>query len=397
MNKINNKNLLLLGITLFSMFFGAGNLIFPPFLGFEAGTKTLPAFIGFVITAVVFPVLGVVAAARVGGIDKLCEKIHPLFGRIFTLIIYICIGPLLAIPRTAGTSYAMFGFITEQAGDGTVFGLSVQLLLSIGFSALFFLAAGLLARNPEKLKDVLGKRMTPVLLFLIAAMFVASLLHPELTSGAPTERYAKGALMAGFVDGYQTMDTLAAMVFGIVIALNIRALGVTDNKLVATTTIRAGFIAGTVLALIYGILAFMGADSRSAVETAGNGTDILSALCGVFFGRLGPIVLAAIFFLACFNVCVGLLASCAEYFSENFRALSFDRWLVVFTVWSFLISIIGLDAIISFSSPILSLIYPVALVIIALNLIPLRFVQTKIFFRAAVLLAFVYSLWSLLA
>ena len=221
--------------------------------------------------------------------------------------------------------------------------------------------------------------MTPVLLFLIAAMFVASLLHPELTSGAPTERYANGALMAGFVDGYQTMDTLAAMVFGIVIALNIRALGVTDNKLVATTTIRAGFIAGTVLALIYGILAFMGADSRSAVDTADNGTDILSALCGVFFGRLGPIVLAAIFFLACFNVCVGLLASCAEYFSENFRALSFDRWLVVFTVWSFLISIIGLDAIISFSSPILSLIYPVALVIIALNLIPLRFVQTKIF------------------
>lgn len=397
MNKIDHKNLLLLGITLFSMFFGAGNLIFPPFLGFEAGTNTLPAFVGFVITAVVFPVLGVVAAARVGGIDKLCEKIHPLFGRIFTLIIYICIGPLLAIPRTAGTSYAMFGFVTERAGNGSIFGLSVQLVLSIGFSALFFLAAGLLARNPEKLKDVLGKRMTPVLLFLIAAMFVASLLHPELTSGAPTERYATGALAAGFVDGYQTMDTLAAMVFGIVIALNIRALGVTDNKLVATTTIRAGFIAGTVLALIYGILAFMGADSRSAVDTAGNGTDILSALCGVFFGRLGPIVLAAIFFLACFNVCVGLLASCAEYFSENFRALSFDRWLVVFTVWSFLISIIGLDAIISFSSPILSLIYPVALVIIALNLIPLRAVQTKLFFRAAVVLAFGYSLWSLLA
>lgn len=392
MNKIDHKNLLLLGITLFSMFFGAGNLIFPPFLGYQAGTNTPAAFIGFVITAVVFPVLGVVAAARVGGIDKLCEKIHPLFGRIFTLIIYICIGPLLAIPRTAGTSYAMFGFITERAGEGTV-----QLLLSVGFSALFFLAAGFIARDPAKLKDVLGKRMTPVLLFLIAAMFVASLLHPELTSGTPTERYATGALAAGFVDGYQTMDTLAAMVFGIVIALNIRALGVTDNKLVAATTIRAGFIAGTVLALIYGILAFMGRDSASVVEHAENGTDILSALCGVFFGKLGPVVLAAIFFLACFNVCVGLLASCAEYFSENFRALSFDRWLVVFTVWSFLISIVGLDAIISFSSPILSLIYPVALVIIALNLIPLRVVQTKACFRLAVIAAFLYSLWSLLA
>ena len=141
MKRLDTKNMLLIGITLFSMFFGAGNLIFPPFLGYEAGTNVLPAFIGFVITAVVFPVLGVAAAAWVGGIDKLCEKVHPLFGKIFTLVIYICIGPLLAIPRTAGTSYAMFGFITDKAGESSVFGMPVQLLISIAFSALFFAAS----------------------------------------------------------------------------------------------------------------------------------------------------------------------------------------------------------------------------------------------------------------
>lgn len=396
MNTLSMKQLLLLGITLFSMFFGAGNLIFPPFLGYESGERVLLAFIGFVITAVIFPVLGVAAAAWVGGIDKLCEKVHPLFGKIFTIVIYICIGPLLAIPRTAGTSYAMFDFITAKAGEGTILGVPVQLLLSIVFSALFFTAAGLLARDPAKLKDILGKRMTPILLFLIAVMFIASLFHPELVPGLATDRYASGAITAGFVDGYQTLDTLAAMVFGIVIALNIRAMGVSNNKDVAIITIKSGVIAGTVLALIYGILAFMGADSITLVDEAENGTAILSALCGVFFGRLGPIILAAIFFLACFNVCVGLLASCAEYFSENFRFLSFNKWLVVFTVWSFVISIMGLDAIIRFSTPILNLIYPVALVIIALNLIPLRFVQTKAFFRVVVVLTFVASLYSLL-
>lgn len=326
MNTLSMKQLLLLGITLFSMFFGAGNLIFPPFLGFQAGERVLPAFIGFVITAVIFPVLGVAAAAWVGGIDKLCEKVHPMFGKIFTIVIYICIGPLLAIPRTAGTSYEMFNFITAKAGEGTLFGVPVQLLLSIAFSALFFAAAGLLARDPAKLKDILGKRMTPILLFLIAVMFIASLFHPELVPGLATDRYASGAVMAGFVDGYQT---LAAMVFGIVIALNIRAMGVTNNKDVAVITIKSGVIAGTVLALIYGILAFMGADSITLVSAdVENGTAILSALCGVFFGRLGPIILAAIFFLACFNVCVGLLASCAEYFSANFHFLSFNKWLV---------------------------------------------------------------------
>ena len=396
MKRLDTKNMLLIGITLFSMFFGAGNLIFPPFLGYEAGTNVLPAFIGFVITAVVFPVLGVAAAAWVGGIDKLCEKVHPLFGKIFTLVIYICIGPLLAIPRTAGTSYAMFGFITDKAGESSVFGMPVQLLISIAFFFFFFAGAGILARDPSKLKDILGKRMTPILLILIAAMFVASLFHPELTSGVPSEKYASNAVMAGFVDGYQTMDTLAAMVFGIVIALNIRALGVTEGKDVAMITIKSGIIAGVVLALIYGVLAFMGADSGNIVSEAGNGTAILTALCGVFFGRLGPVVLAAIFFLACFNVCVGLLASCSEYFSQNFKFLSFNKWLIVFTVWSFLISIMGIDAIISFSAPVLSLIYPAALVIIVLNLIPVGFIQTKAFFRTAVAVAFIYGIYTVL-
>ncbi len=396
MKKPGAKGLILIGITLFSMFFGAGNLIFPPFLGYEAGSLTLPAFSGFVITAVAFPVLGVAAAAKAGGVERLCEKIHPLFGKAFTLLIYICIGPLLAIPRTAGTSYAMFDFITERAGSGSLAGISVQLLVSVLFSALFFAGAGVLARKPERLKDILGKRMTPVLLILIAVMFFASLFHPELKPALPAQRYAENAFMAGFVDGYQTMDTLAAVVFGIVIAVNIRALGIEDNSEIALMTVKSGVIAGAVLALIYGLLAYMGADSASVAGSATNGTEILSALCGVFFGSLGPVILAAIFFLACFNVCVGLLASCARYFSETFPVLSFDRWLLLFTVWSFLISIIGIDAIISLSSPILSVIYPPALVIIVLNLLPFGFIQTKAFYRVTVALAFVYSIYTLM-
>ena len=396
MKKLDSRKLILVGVTLFSMFFGAGNLIFPPYLGYLAGNEALTAFAGFVITAVVFPVLGVTAVAKTGGLDHLCQKVHPGFALLFSFAVYLCIGPMLAIPRTTSTSYAMFAFLTDRLGDGRIMGISIQFAVSFIYSLLFFLAAGIVAKRPEKLKDRLGKRLTPILIALIVILFIAGMLHPELPVGEASGAYADGAFGTGFVEGYNTMDTLAAMVFGIVIALNIKDLGIEDNASIAKETIRGGVIAGIVLASMYGMLTFLGTRSGSLISGAQNGTEILTALAGGFFGDLGSVILAAIYFIACFNVCVGLLASCAEYFSDTFSFLSFNKWLLVFTVWSFLISILGIDMIISFSAPILSLIYPVALVIILLNLLPLKFVQTKAFFRVAVTAAFIYSIYTLI-
>lgn len=378
------------------MFFGAGNLIFPPYLGYGAGTAAVPAAVGFVLTAVVFPVLGVTAVAKVGGLDHLCERVHPKFSLLFSIIVYLCIGPMLAIPRTAGTSYSMFAFLTDRLGDSSVFGISAQFLASICFSAVFFIAAGLIAHRPEHLKDLFGKCMTPILIVLILLLFGGALLHPEYPASAPSALYAGRAFGQGFVDGYQTMDTMAAMVFGIVIAININALGVKDNKAVALETIRGGVIAGIFLALMYGMLTFVGARSGSLVSGAQNGTEILTAASRAYFGEAGAVILALIFFIACFNVCVGLICSCAEFFADKFRFLRFSQWIWVLTVWSFLISIAGLNMILAVSVPVLSVVYPVAIIIIIMNLLPLPVLQRSSVQRGAVILALAYGVFSVL-
>ena len=238
--QLRGKELFLVGVTLFSMFFGAGNLIFPPFVGYQAGSVSLPAFLGMALTAVCFPVLGVVAVAKVGGTDRLCSKIHPSFAIVFTILVYLCIGPMLAIPRTASTSYSMFAFLTARFDGMTLVGIPMDWVLRAAFSLVFFIGAYHLAKRPARFKDILGKWMTPVLLLMIVVMFVAGLFCLKDVPAAPQEAYASGAFMKGFVEGYNTMDTLAAIVFGIVIALNVQACGVTERKAVARSIMKAG-------------------------------------------------------------------------------------------------------------------------------------------------------------
>ena len=394
--KLDGKRIILLGVTLFSMFFGAGNLIFPPYLGYLAGQEAVPAFIGFMLTAVVFPVLGVTAVARTGGLDHLCEKVHPAFALVFSFAVYLCIGPMLAIPRTTSTSYAMFAFLTDRLGEGNVFGINIQFAVSFIYSLLFFIAAGMVAKHPEKLKDRLGKKLTPILILLILVLFFAGLMHGELTVNEASGAYADSAFGTGFVEGYNTMDTLAAMVFGIVIAMNIRDFGITDNASIAKETIRGGVIAGIVLASMYGMLTFLGTRSGSLISGAQNGTEILTALSGSFFGDLGSVILAAIYFIACFNVCVGLISSCAKFFSEKLSFMGFDAWRWAITAWSFCISIMGLNVILAISVPILSVIYPVAMAVIVLNLIPFKAFGNPLLHKAVVVLALIYGIYTVI-
>lgn len=396
MKKLDNAKLLLVGITLFSMFFGAGNLIFPPYLGYLAGANAIPAFIGFVITAVVFPVLGVTAVAKTGGLDHLGNKVHPGFALLFSFAVYLFIGPMLAIPRTASTSYAMFGFLTDRFKDSSILGMDAQFFISIIYALVFFIGAGIVAKRPEKLKDRLGKRLTPILIILILVLFVAGLTHSGLSVNETSGAYAENAFGTGFIEGYNTMDTLAAMVFGIVIADNIRDLGVKDNASVAWETIRGGVIAGIVLASMYGMLTFLGMRSGDLISNAQNGTDILTALAGGFFGSFGSVILAVIYFIACFNVCVGLISSCAKYFAEKVHFLSFDAWRWILTAWSFGISIMGLNTILSISVPLLSIIYPVAMSVIILNLLPVKILEKPIVHKIVVIAALLYGIYTVL-
>ncbi len=358
--KLSNRNLLLVGFTLFSMFFGAGNLIFPPFLGAMAGERTWSAMAGFLISAVGLPVLGVAAVAMSGGLMKLAGRVHPRFAFVFTLLIYLSIGPCLAIPRTASTSFEMA--VLPYLGKTGPSESTAQLM----YSAVFFAIAMGLALKPEKLTDRLGKILCPTLLILIAVIFTGCLVWPLGPYGAVDASYASGAVSKGFLEGYQTMDTIAALNFGIIIAMNIQAKGVSEEGSVVRETIKAGVIAGILMALVYGALAHVGAPAAREMASVGNGARILTFVADRVFGKAGMILLGLIFFIACLNTCVGLLSCCSEYFTTVFPVLGYRAWLVVFGLVSVVISNVGLNRILAFSVPVLNIIYPVAIVLIAL-------------------------------
>ena len=214
------KTSLVVGITLFSMFFGAGSLIFPPYLGAQSGTLLAPAFVGLALSAIGLPVLGVLAVALNGGLPNLAGKVGAKFRPIFTVIIYLAIGPCLAIPRTASTSFSMAA--VPFLGD--------SLLLRVVYSAIFFGIALAVAFHPEKISSVLGRITGPLLLILIFAIVAACFMNTPGQAGAAQGAYAVSPLPEGFIYGYQTMDAIAALVYGIVIAQNIRSRGIQENK-----------------------------------------------------------------------------------------------------------------------------------------------------------------------
>lgn len=359
MEKFKFKDRLLIGVTLFSMFFGAGNLIFPPFLGAEAGKNTVVAFIGFLLSAVCLPVLGVIAVTKLGGINNLASRIHPKFAFVFILILYLAIGPCLAIPRTASTSFSMA--VTPFWNGDKLW------IIQIIYTAVFFIATSLVALHPEKLTEFLGKRLTPILLALIVVLFVGSLVHPAGQIADAKNAYTSNAGVSGFLYGYQTMDTLAALNFGMIVAMNVREKGIKKEKSVMFETINAGWIAGLLLFAVYGMLAYVGAVSSGAFPDTVDGTETLTKTVLFLFGKVGAVLLAVIFVIACFNTCVGLLSCCGKYFNEVFPKVSYKAWVFVFSAFSMIISNVGLEAILKFSVPVLNAIYPMAILLIFLS------------------------------
>lgn len=357
MEKLDKKNRLLMGITLFSMFFGAGNLIFPPFVGAMAGKSSLIASAGFALSAIGLPILGVAAVTKSGGLENLASRVHKKFAFVYILILYLSIGPCLAIPRTASTSFSMAVVpFVKEVKEGH------QLIYSI----VFFVVAMLIALKPEKLTEYLGKKLTPCLLVLIVIIFVGSFLHPAGKLALPTGGYEELPMIKGFLDGYQTMDTLAALNFGMIIAMNIREKGIQKEQSIMKETIFAGWIAGIILCIVYGMLLYAGAISSETFKGAKDGTEILTALTQFLFGRVGVIILALVFLIACLNTCIGLLSCCGKYFHSIVPKISYRNWVFLFAFVSMIISNIGLTKILELSVPVLNAIYPVAIVLIIL-------------------------------
>lgn len=359
--KLSRNKMLLVSFMLFSLFFGAGNLIFPPFLGQNAGSHTLPAMLGFLATAVVLPVLGVVVVARFDGLDRLGQQVGKRFAIVFTLLIYLSIGPGLGIPRAASVPFemAVAPYLPESANT------TVWMLV---YSLVFFLVALWLCMTPGKLVNRIGHFLTPSLLVLLVFLFVCFLFRGEVNVAPSQTAYDAAPFLKGFSEGYQTMDTIAALNFGLVIATTLGSFGMTEKRDRMRHTVLASIFAGTILALVYAMLSYMGMCSSGVYAIQENGAWTLRCIVYQLFGAPGAVLLAAIFTLACLTTCVGLINSISQYFSTLFGKLSYRQWVLVMTGFSFLVCNLGLNAILSISIPILNAIYPVAIVLILLGL-----------------------------
>lgn len=356
-------------LTFFSMFFGAANLIFPPFLGAQAGSSTPVAAIGFIVSAVGLPVLGVLAVSSAGGFEYLANRVSPRFAIFLALAIILTIGPCFAIPRTATTSFEM---------AVVPFTASIPLWLTrLIYSAVFFLLSFFLAQRPEILSRTLGRFMGPLLLAMIVVLFVACLIVPHGTFPEANGNYAQSQLSQGFLDGYQTMDLLAALYFGIVISANVKQMGVTGVSGNRRETGYAGLGTGVLLIIIYGALAFIGMVSGAITPVnpvTDTGATVLTNLSASAFGPAGTAFMGVIFIVACFNVCTGLISTCGTFFHDHFPSVanhpvSYRTWSAIFAAFSFLVSNAGLNAIIAVSVPVLSALYPIAIVLVVLSLL----------------------------
>lgn len=380
--KLTPRQLTLIGSMLLGLFFGAGNLIFPLILGAKAGQNLPAALLGLLITAVGIPLLGVmsIGLARSEGLLDLSGRVSPRFRILFTCALYLTIGPLFAIPRCAATSFTI--------GVSPFVGEHMR-LWQLGFSLCFFGAVLFFSLKPSKILDSVGKFLNPAFLLFLGIMLVTALVNPvqSVASVAPSGDYVHSAFSAGFLQGYDTLDALASLAFGIIVIRTVRQLGVTEPGRVAVSTVNAGLVSMSLMGLIYAATALVGAQSfglyaERLSDSGFTGGDAFAIIARHYFGKGGGLLLAVTVTLCCMKTAVGLVTSCAETFEEMFPGkLSYARWAVLFSGTSLLISNFGLSKIIEFSAPVLYFLYPLAIVLILLGLFGRFFGHAGVVYR----------------
>ena len=362
---LNRKETVFVASMLFGMFFGAGNLIFPVSMGQLSGSNMWQAAAGFLITGVGLPLLGVAALgiSREDGLMGLSSRVGRRYGKFFTCILYLTIGSFFAIPRCATVAYTV--------GVERIIPDSMQTAVLAVFSLLFFAAVLFFSLRPGEILTWIGKVLNPLFLLFLGLLVIRALLSPmgSISGAAPEGAYAAGAFYQGFLEGYNTMDALAGLAFGIIVVNVIRDLGVENPGDVAKNTVRSGILSSVLMAVIYVLVTVVGAQSRGVFPPSSNGGEALALIAGHYFGPAGAVILAAAVTLACLKTAVGLITSCGETFQKIFpKGPSYRIWAVLFSTLSFLIANLGLDAIVSWSKPVLLFLYPLAITLILLTL-----------------------------
>lgn len=363
--KLSFKSTLLVGSLLFGLFFGAGNLIFPVYMGQLAGNNMVMATIGFLVTGVTLPILGVVASAisRSESLYEMAKPVSPVYSILFTCALYLTIGPLFAIPRTATVAFEV-GLTSFVSAEYLQLGLFI-------FSLFFFALTLYYSLKPGRILDWVGKYLTPAFVLLLSIIIIATIVQPmgQIDEFMPQGAYQERAFFTGFLEGYHTMDALASLAFAIVIISNIERLGIMNPRRKAVETLKAGIVCLLGMGAIYAALVYMGTSSLGSVSEGANGGVILSLVSQHYFGYAGQVLLALIVFVACLKTAIGLITSCAQMFSEMFpNSISYNNYAILFTLTSLVIANFGLETIIQLSLPVLMFLYPLAIALILLSL-----------------------------
>ena len=377
--------LVITSLTLFSMFFGAGNLIFPPMMGAAAGDAFPFAIAGFLIGGVALPVISLIAVAVAGAdIRDLAGRGGVVFGVLFSVVVYLSVGAFYALPRTGAVSFATA--ITPITGwDSTA--------ASVAYNAVFFGIALTLSFNPNRIVDNLGKVLTPALITLLVVLVWKAVTVLPVPERAASGDYAGAPLSSGLLAGYMTMDSLASLAFGIVVVSSLNYRGISGRKATLRGTSFAAVVAGLLLGAIYVGLGMIGRIIPNP-EKYSDGAALLADAARIVLGSAGQIVLALIVVLACMTTAVGLLASSSQFFARLIPGVPYRSWLVGFTIISFTFASAGLQTILSIAGPVIGLIYPIAITVVFATLLGAAFtrIDTGRAFRCS---AWVATFWSL--
>lgn len=353
---------LVTGLMLFALFFGAGNLIFPPVLGASAGDRLPAVMAGFLITGVLLPLVAVIAVSTSGeGILGLARRVGGRFGAVAPAAVYLSIGPLYAIPRVVTVAYEL---ATRPVLE--LLGAAPDWWTLPVHAAGFLVVSVLIALRPSRLADRVGRWLTPALLILIAVLCVATIAGDDVVERAASGPYAAAPFSTGLTQGYLTMDVLAATVFGIVVIQTLRSRGIGSTGRVVRATAAAGGIAATLLAAVYIGLAMIGARTGGAAD---DGTALLRSAASSALGPAGVIVFAAIVILACLTTSVGLLSAWAGYAYATLPRTTFSRHLIAGAGCALILSNLGLAVIIKIVAPLTLLLYPITITLVAATIL----------------------------
>ena len=388
--RLTAKQYIILASMLFGMFFGAGNLVFPVSMGQQAGANLWPAIAGFCLTGVGIPLLGIAAMgiSRSEGLFDMCLRIGRPYAYFFTMLLYLSIGPLFAIPRTATVSFSVGIQPVIHAGN-------VSLALCV-FSALFFAAVLFFSLRPSGIMTWIGKMLNPLFLAFLAVLAVTALMNPmsPISSAVPTGKYVEMSFFQGFLEGYNTLDAVASLVFGIILVNSVRSLGIHDPKAISASTLLSGILSTLLMAAIYCILTVLGAQSQSVVGISSDGGAALYEIGSHYFGTFGGVLLGLIVTFACLKTAIGLITSCATAFVEIFpNSLSYRAYAILFCLFSFGIANFGLSRIIELSLPALMFLYPLTITLILLCLFGHLFDYDRRVFVCVTVFTFVPALF----